>query len=250
MTKISGLGQNFYIAGYNLSGDVGSITRCACPMTPLDVTAIDKSAYERIGGQRDGVLDWECWFNDAALQEHAALKNPAITDRIVTWTTGTSIGSSVASMVAKQTNYDMTREQNGSLHFSVSAIANGYAMEWGKMGTAGVRTDTGATAGSALDSGAATTNFGLQAYLHVFSFTGTDATIKLQESSDNGADAYADVTGGGFTQVTAAPTSQRIATATNLAVERYLKVTTVTTGGFSSLAFAVAIVRNGSAPVF
>jgi len=249
MTKISGLGENFYIGGYNVSGDVGSVTRCACPMTPLDVTAINKSAFERIGGQRDGALDFETWFNDAASQEHAALKGLPTTDRIVTWTMSTSIGSIATSMIAKQLNYDMTREQNGSLHFGVSTQANGYAMEWGSLLTAGVRTDTGATNGSALD-GAAGTNFGLQAYLHVFSFTGTDATIKIQESSDNGADAYADVTGGGFTQVTAAPYSQRIATATNLAVERYLRVATVTTGGFTSMGFAVMVVRNSAAPVY
>jgi hypothetical protein len=96
----------------------------------------------------------------------------------------------------------------------------------------------------------AESDFGLQAYLHVFAFTGTDVTIKLQESSDNSGDAYADVVGGGFTAVASAPTSERIATAVDLTVEQYLKVTTVTTGGFTSCAFAVMVVRNEATPVF
>lgn len=249
MTKISGLGENFYVDGFNISGDVGAIQSCRCPMSPLDVTAIDKSAFERIGGQRDGGMDWETWFNKAAGQQHLALSTLPTTDRIVTWAISTSVGSIAASMKAKQINYDMTKEQNGSLHFALSSVANGYAMEWGSLLTPGVRTDTGAANGTALDGGASSA-FGLQAYLHVFSFTGTDATIKIQESSDNGADAYADVTGGGFTQVTAAPYTQRIATAVDLAIERYLRVATVTTGGFSSMAFAVVVVRNSDTPVF
>jgi hypothetical protein len=57
------------------------------------------------------------------------------------------------------------------------------------------------------------------------------------------------VTGGGFTQVTAAPFSQRIATATNLAVERYLRATTTTSGGFSEMTFAVLVCRNPLTPV-
>jgi hypothetical protein len=153
-------------------------------------------------------------------------------------------------MVAKQVNYDPDRGTDGSLAFTVNALSNAYGLEWGNQVTAGLRTDTGVTAGSAYDSGAATTNFGLQAYLQVTAFDGTDITIKLQESSDNSGDAYADVTGGGFTQVTAGPTFERIATATNLAVERYLKVTTVTTGGFNSCTFAVMVVRNQAAPLF
>jgi len=249
MTKISGLGENFYVDGYNISGDVGQIQNASCPMSPLEVTGIDKSAYERIGGKRDGAIQWESWFNDADGQVHAALSGLPTTNRYVTWAMSTSVGSIACSMRALQIGYDPTLEESGSLHMATSASANGYAMEWGVLGTAGVRTDTEATAGTALNFGAAS-SFGLQAYLHVFAFTGTDVTIKLQESSNNSGDAYADVTGGAFTEVTSAPFSERIATAVDLTVEQYLKVVTVTTGGFSNLQFAVNIVRNSATPVF
>ncbi len=89
------------------------------------------------------------------------------------------------------------------------------------------------------------TRYGLQAYLQVLSFTGTDVTVKLQSSSDDGgSDAYADVTGGAFTQVTAGPTSERIATSSALEIERYLRVTTTTTGGFTELSFIVVACVN------
>jgi len=251
LTKTSGLGDNLYVAGYDLSNDVGSLSRIGGGPNPLPITGIDVSGQERIGGIRDAAVDFQSWFNPAATKQHARLSPLLTTDQIVTYFRGTALGNPAASVVAKQVNYDPERGADGSLTFSIQELASGYGLEWGDQLTAGKRTDTGATAGTGVDSvGAATTNFGLQAYLHVFSFVGTDVTIKLQESSDNGADAYADVVGGGFTQVTVGPTSQRIATATNLAVERYLKATTVTTGGFTSCVFAVMVVRNLATPAF
>lgn len=249
MTKSSGMGAQLYIDGYDLSGNAGSLSRIGGGPAPLVVTAINKSAPERLGGVRDGSMDFMTFFDVAALAEHAALSPLTTSDRIATYAHSTTLGDPAASIVCKQVDYAPTRGADGSLTVTVPQPATGYGLEWGVMLTAGKRTDTGATAGTAVDF-AAGTNFGLQAYLHVFSFTGTDATITIQESSDNAGDAYANVVGGGFTQVTSAPTKQRIATATNLAVERYLKVTTTTAGGFTSLVFAVAVVRNEAVPAF
>jgi len=86
---------------------------------------------------------------------------------------------------------------------------------------------------------------GLVAYLQVFSFSGTSVTATIQESSNNGAgDAFAAVTGGAFTAVSAAPATQRIATATNLAVERYLRV--ALTGTYSSAVLAIVVIVPGA----
>lgn len=95
------------------------------------------------------------------------------------------------------------------------------------------------------------TLYGMQAYLQVTSFTGTDVTIKIQSSADNGStDAFADVTGGGFTAVTTGPQVQRIATSATLEIERYLRVVTTTSGGFTSLTFNVVVCPNITATVF
>ena len=252
MAKSSGMGDQLYFDGYDLSNDVGSLSRIGGGPAALELTGIDKSAFERIGGQRDGSLDFNAWHNPAVGKAHPVLSALATTDHIATYCRGTALGDAAASIVCKEVTYDGTRGTDGSFSFSVPNVANGYGLEWGDQLTAGKRTDTGATAGTAVDFAAAS-SFGLQAYLHVFSFSGTDATIKIQESSDNAGDAYADVVGGGFTTINVgnpAPFKQRIASTAALAVERYLKVTTTTATSFTSLVFSVMVVRNVLTPAF
>ncbi len=252
MAKQTGLGDNFYVAGYDVSGDTASIDTIGGGPEAMEITGIDKSAVERIGGLRTAGLSWTSWFNDAAKQEHAALSTLVTTDVQVMYFRGTTLGNPAAACIAKQVNYDPTRGADGSLSFGVDVESDGFGLEWGRMLTAGVKTDTAAANGTGVENAAqATTNFGLQAYLQVMDFTGTDCTVVLQESSDDGADAYANITGGAFTQITSGDQHQeRIATATNLAVEQFVRAITITTGGFSALDFAVMFVRNEAVPVF
>ncbi|WP_326646055.1 hypothetical protein OG884_15500 [Streptosporangium sp. NBC_01755] len=247
MTKQSGMGDRLFVAGYNLSGDIGSLGRIGGGPAALDVTGIDKEAFERIGGLRDGAIEYSAFFNPATDQAHERLSALPTADQVVTYCRGAALGNAGAALVGKQINYDPSRGADGSLTIAVQALANGYGLEWGRQLTAGIRTDTGATNGSSVDHGASTAH-GLQAYLHVMAFTGTSAAVKVQESSDNGgADSWADVVGGGFTVATGI-TSQRIATAAGLTVERYLRV--VTTGTFSNAQFAVLVCRNETAVSF
>ena len=94
-----------------------------------------------------------------------------------------------------------------------------------------------------MDFGTGSTSVGLQAYLQVFSFTGTSCTVTIQESSDDDGDpdTFTAVVGGAFTAATGR-TTQRIQTARALTVERYLRV--VTSGTFSQCSFAVMVNRN------
>lgn len=240
MSKQGGLGDNFYVAGYDLSGDIASLQDIAGGPAVQTVTGIDKYAMERIGLLRDGRMSFTSYFNPSSGQAHDRLGNLPTTDVILSYFRGTTLGGEAACLNAKQVDYNGSRADSGAFTFNVSALGNAYGLEWGKNLTAGKRTDTAATDGDEYDF-AAETNFGLQAYLQVFAFTGTDVTIKLQESSDNGADTYVDVVGGGFTQVTGI-TSERIETARDLTVERYLRV--VTTGTFSNVVFAVMVNKN------
>ncbi|MFF4479451.1 hypothetical protein ACFY1A_20865 [Streptomyces sp. NPDC001520] len=244
--KQSGLGDNLYIAGTDLSGDYTAIGNVGGGPAALTTTGIDKKGVERIGGVRDGRLEATSWFNPSG--SHPVLSALPRADVHQMYCRGTALGSPAAALVAKQTNYDGNRGDSGEFTFTVSSVANGYGVEWGNLLTAGKRTDTAGTNGSSVDFGTGSTNFGLQAYLHVFAFTGTSVTVKLQESSDNGVgDAWADVTGGAFTAATGV-TSQRIATSGSQTVERYLRV--VTTGTFSNAVFAVSVARNDTAVVF
>jgi hypothetical protein len=247
LAKQSGLGDRLLVAGYDLSGDVGSIGELSGGPGVLPGTGIDKSAEERLFGVHDGAINYTAFFNKASNRAHPRLSALPTTDQLVTYCHGSTLGNPGAAMFAKQITYDGTRGQDGSFTFAVNAqLADGHVMQWGRQGTAFLRTDTSATNGASIDDGASSA-FGLTAYLQVTAFTGTSVTVKLQESSDDGgSDAFADVTGGAFTAATAIGT-QRIDTASGLTVERYLRV--VTSGTFSSATFNVLICRNEVAPL-
>lgn len=451
MAKQTGLGAGLLVGGYDISGDIGALSRIACPRSVLDVTDITQEAFERRLALKDGGIDFSAYFNPATARAHPVLSALPRTDTVVTYLHRRNLQDTpVACMVGKQLNYDGSRNQDGSYLFSVATVSNAYGLEWGSSLTAGLRTDTGATSGTAstfnvgepflslpgssgnyantpdaaalditgdidirakiapddwtpaanqrivakhvatgnqrsylfsllttgalslswwtdgstmvtttssanlssltngtrkwvratldVDNGAsnAAANFytsddgvtwtqlgttqltgattsifaststlelgsrdggtdglfagkiyeavvmngiagsevahpvatlsgitdatgrvwtvqgtaflsidtahGLQAYMQVTAFTGTDATIKLQHSRDNST--WTDVTGGAFAAVTGAPDSERIQTSRTLPIERYLRVTTTTSAGFTSLSFVVAVVKN------
>jgi hypothetical protein len=251
MAKQTGLGDNLYVAGRDLSGDTGSIGTIGGGPTTLDLTDISQSAMDRLGGLRDGRLEFSAFFNDAAGRAHPTLSALPTTDVQVMYFRGTSLGGQAAAMVGKQVNYDPTRGSDGSLTIAVSAVSNSFGLEWGRSLTAGKRSDSSATNGTGVDFAqplAGSSTFGLQAYLQVFSFSGTSCTVTLQESSDNGSsDSFGAVTGGAFAAASAVG-AQRIATASGQTVERYLRA--VTSGTFSECTFAVVVNRNDTATVF
>jgi hypothetical protein len=252
VAKQSGLGDRLFYAGYDVSGDIGNLSRIGGGPAALGVTDITQDGEARIGGTFDAGLEFTAYFNPATDRAHDRFSLLPTGDQVGTYCRGTTLGNQGAGLIAKQLNYDPTRAQDGGLTFAVSAQASaGTGMEWGRQLTAGIRTDTGAASGSSVDLGSVSPGtFGLVAYLQVFGFTGTDATVKIQESSDNGVgDAWADVVGGGFTQVTVGRVAQRIATAA-IDVERYLRVVTTTSAGFTSLAFSVLAIRYDTAQEF
>ena len=236
MSKQSGLGDQFFFNGIDLSDDVTQLTSISCPRTSSEWTGIRQKAFERVLLLRDGLMSGITQFDPSVA--HVAFRGLPRTDVIASYFRGSGIGSPAASMVAKQINYDGTREAAGLFPFAFTAQANQYGLEWGKQLTAGKRTDTTATNGASLD-GAAATNFGAQAWVQVFAFTGTSVTIKIQDSADNAA--WTDLAAGSFGAITAAGAA-RIQTARNATVRRYLRV--ITTGTFSNAIFGVQVSRN------
>lgn len=250
MAKSSGLGWKFYIDGVDLSGDTASLDAVRTPQATLPATGIDKEAMERMPGQLDGAVDWTSWFNDAASQQHVTLRSNTTGDRYLMGHAPDAIGAVGFATVARQVDYGSSRSAEGALQFKIPTLADGFRLEHGRLLTSGKRTDGSATNGSSYDYGAAvgTTAFGLQMYWQLFSFTGTSVTLTVQSSTDNGAgDAFATVTGATSGALTAVG-GGRVATATNVNVERYLRL--VTTGTFSNAVFAVLVVRNKAVPTF
>lgn len=246
--KLTGLGSNFYIGGYNLSGDVNALSSISTPVATLDVTAIDKYAMERRATLADGTMSFTTVYDTDAGQEHLALSGMPRTDTVGAFFAGTTIGNAAASINAKQVDSQSSRDNSAMLTRQTSIQANSYGLDWGTQLTAGVRTDTAATNGSSWD-GTASTAFGFQAYLQMFAFSGTDVTIKIQDSANNSA--WTDLASGAFAAVTSGTRqAQRIAVGGTATVRRYLRVSTVTTGGFTSCAFAVTFTKNQAAVSF
>ena len=242
MSKQGGLGDNFYVDGIDVSNDMGNLQTISTPRTNGVITGIDKYAFERKLLKRDGVISGQAHWNPAGAQ--LAFNDLPTADRIFSYFRGAAIGSPVASMVAKQINWDGSREAEGLFPFAFNAQANAYPLEWGEQLTVGKRTDTVATNGSSFDGGAATA-FGAQFWLHLFAFTGTSVTIKIQDSADGAA--WLDLAGATFGALSAV-TALRIQLGLTDTVRRYMRV--VTTGTFSNAVFAVQGTRNAHLVAF
>ena len=65
MAKKSGLSQQFYFEGVDMSGDVGSIDNVSTPRGTQDVTGLSRNAHEFLTTQSDGQISWSASFNAA-----------------------------------------------------------------------------------------------------------------------------------------------------------------------------------------
>jgi len=237
VAKQSGIGQRLYAHGYDLSGDVGAINTFRMGQAALDVTAIDKDAYERIHGLGDGELTFATWFNTSALQEHAALSTLPTTDRLCMWLTGTTRGDAALCITGKQVNYDWTRGADGALAGSVQVIASaGYPPEPARLLTERI-THASATNVAGIDGGASSASGGVGYLQHFSASSGTVGYI-IQDSADNVS--FATILT--FTSVATpwAPTAQRVEISGT--VRRYVRAST--TGTFSNASFAMAFRRR------
>ncbi len=240
MPKTTGLGDAYYLDGTDLSGDTQAVPTIHGGPAALDMTAISNLAYVRQGGLRDGGIDWTSYFNPGAGLTHAKLSALPTADVICSYFNQPLIGNPAASMVGKQVNYDPTRGTDGSLTFAVSAQANGFGLEWGQQLTPGRRVDGAATAAgpaNSLDT-LAPAAFGASMYVHLFAFSGTSVTIKLQDSSDN--ITFTDVAGTSLTTLAlTVPGAVRVTVPNTTTLRRYIAIGTV--GTFTNADFAVNV---------
>jgi hypothetical protein len=157
MSKTGGLGDNFYIGGYDISGDVGSVDQLGGGPALGDVTGIKSLGHEQVGLIRDADWQFTTYFNPSSAvdAEHTILSTLPRTDTVAQYFRGAAVLSPSACLNSKQVNYDPTRGTDASLTFKAELMANGFGMEWGEQLTPGKRTDTTATAGAAIDESAA-----------------------------------------------------------------------------------------------
>tara|TARA_Y100001938_G_scaffold39922_1_gene55277 strand:- start:3214 stop:3933 length:720 start_codon:yes stop_codon:yes gene_type:complete len=236
MAKKSGLGNNLFISGYDLSGDVGTINNIGTTRGVQDVTSINKSAHERLLTHSDSTISFNSFFNDASLAEHDALSTLPTTDRIVSFLMGSTLGDSACALVGKQLNYNASRTADGGLTFSVDVVGQGFPLEWGISGTAGKVTHSSATNISSIDNSASTSN-GASAYLQSFAVSSGTCIVKVQHSTNDSS--WSDLIT--FTGATGITSERATSSGT---VNRYLRV--ISSGTFSNCSFNV-IIKRGTA---
>ncbi len=248
MAIVTGLGSNLYLDGVNASGDTREISGVRMSRALQDRTTIDLEAMARLALLADGSIDFTSFFDDDADATFEAVKALDATDLVATWTAATTRGAAGFSLVAKEATFGSNRAQDGSFMLSTGLVANGFGVDGVRMLTTGVETLSGAGSTTAVDElgTAGSTDFGLQAYLHVIAFTGTSATVTVQDSAD-GSTGWAAVGASIFTAATAAG-AERIQTARTENVRRYLRLSVA--GTFTDLQLAVAVTRNQAAVNF
>lgn len=239
MTKQSGLGDQLFIGGRDVGGDINSIGSLATPRAVLPATGITVSAMERMFGLRDASAEFTTYFNDATDQIHDALSSLPMTNVHVMYLRGAALDNKAFCMVGKQLDYAPTRGDDGSLLLNTSVPAAAFGADWCRQLTTGKQTDSAAADSTGIDT-TASASFGWQAYLQVFSLGSGTATVTIEDSADDVT--YASVTGGAFTNVTGRTVERLESSSATATVRRYVRVST--TGTFTDLVFAVAINKN------
>lgn len=242
----SGLGQQMYVGGYDISGNVGSIDNASSPAALLDVTAINKYAFERIIGLRSGQLSFTTFFDVATDAEHDALSGLPTADVLALWMMSSTRGDVCAALTAKQVNYDGTRGADGSLTFKVDLQgAAGLFLEYGEILVAKT-THASATDETGITNTVQTTD-GAVGFLQHFGAadpipTGT-IEYDIEDSSDstNGIDgAWANLLAFSDVATPWAETAERVAV--DGTVEKWTRAST--NGTFTNADFAMGLRRR------
>lgn len=152
MAKQGGLQQKLLVGGYDLSGNVQALDGVHGGPALGDVTTIDQAAHARLGLQRDGGGS-VATLMDPALAHPVLAALPVTDEQVMYLLNPLAVGSPAACCIAKQIDYDQNRAANGMLTQKTAFDSNGFGLEWGVALTAGVRSDTTATNGTALDQG-------------------------------------------------------------------------------------------------
>lgn len=153
--------------------------------------------------------------------------------RLVTVTFGTAIGDGALLIDANETSYSLRSAPDDLVRLNATFQGTGPVRGGPVLHPLGAETSTGSF--SSADSGASSA-FGGVGHLHVSAFTGTNCTIKIQDSANNST--WADLIT--FSSVTGV-TSQRSTVAGT--VDRYLRAN-ITAGTFTSVTFSVAFARH------
>lgn len=153
MTVYNGQGLLFS-GGYDVSSDIAALSGAGGGPNLIDTSSLDAAGFKRIAGRFDGRLIASVLYNPTGA--HIPFDDlPTTLVPVMFAMPGTAAGDFAAMLVGKQVNYSLSDGNDLAAIFTLDTLASeGYPFEWGKMITAGKRTDTSATAsGTGIDLG-------------------------------------------------------------------------------------------------
>lgn len=181
MAKTTGMGDRLFVAGFDLSGDVGAITTLRGSHSVADVTGISSSAMERIGVLRDGELSFNSFWNVATGGAVPVLNDLPATDIVAEYHHGATASAPAAGITGKQMDYSIDIPADGVTTGTTQILGNGFGVEWGYSLTTGNQAfTTGTTYGSDCDDLAGSpvsTAFGACLYVQLIDIAGGNVTI-------------------------------------------------------------------------
>jgi len=192
------------------------------------------------------------WYDDATDKTSDALvANPGVSRVLLAGIEGNvQGGAAVGFQGAMQRNIARNPARGELTKISAEYLSDGEVddVDHEIVQTLSAEAGDGATSDGSWDNGGASANGGA-AYLEVTALAlggYTNVEVKLQESSDDGTDPWADVAGGTFTVVTTAPNAERLVLAPLLAIEQYVRVLLTWNGAGSSesITLIVTLVRD------
>ncbi len=235
MSKVHGSRAVLYLAQYNLSGYSNDISQ-SMALELVEVTG-QGQGNNPVREYIPGHLNWKLsekgfWDYGAGNPENVLNELLGTLGQVMYSPLGGNAGDAAYGGYSSPFNGgDVMSPFNGAVAFTLEVQG---AQRFSRCKTLGRKTATVVENGAAQDLGAAGTN-GVEAFLAVTAFNGTNATLKVQSSAD-GATGWADrVT---FTTITT-PTSERLLQGSTS--DRYLRY--ALTGTFTSITFFV-IARN------
>jgi len=238
VAKKNGLAQEFFIEGYELSGDVGSLQDVSSPHEVLEVPVINKSGMVRVAGRSDGAISFNSWFDDASELAFDATKGLPTADSVILYALGGAVNDAAAFLTAKRVEYGWVEGADGSLELSITArSAIGIPLEWGVMLSAGKITHSSASSSASRDDGASSSKGAIAVVEIVDTDSGTP-TIVIEDSPNDSSWS----TLISFTAVASGSEPKAERKTVTGTINRYLRITT--TGTFSNCDFAVAYRRG------
>lgn len=232
MAFAHGKGASVLVDEFDLSAFLSSYDGAATADT-AEVTCFGNASKAYVAGLKDATISLSGFFDgstgavDEVLQ--AALGGSALIS-LCPAGAGT-IGNRCSLADCISTSYSVSAPVGDAVTVSAEAQVSGGMLPGVVLASLVARTATGNT--SAVDNGASTPG-GAKAFLHVTAFSGTNVTVKVQESADNST--WADLIA--FTQATGVTSQSATGAGT---VDRYLRVNI--TGTFTSVTFAVTVAR-------